>query len=197
MCDWRVVPGKADPWHQCINVRMSASVQSTYLASSTASCHYGSVKSINMHLQLFVVSRLSNTAFIFSLCQGYEHILGNPQRPITLGLQAAGWKGLQHAPHRVKGKKHCRPLVHLPASLTSLLRGHQYIIDVNLQLSSSVAVLLFCTAAATVGVAAHFQAMLNLFTLLVRSQPLNRINFQKFYKLMSLLKRVVSALQAL
>lgn len=42
--------------------------------------------------------------FFFFLPQGYERILDNPQRPGALGLQAAGWQGLQHAPHRVKGK---------------------------------------------------------------------------------------------
>lgn len=122
---------------------------------------------------------------LFSFCQGYERILGNPQRPITLGLQAAGWKGLQHAPHGVKGKKlHGLPVQSF-ASLTSFLRGARYIISVNLQLSRSVAVLLLFTAATTVTVTAH-QASLKRFTLLVGSQPLHRINFQKLYKLLSL-----------
>lgn len=43
--------------------------------------------------------------FLF-LPQGYEHVHRYAQRPSALGLQAAGRKGLQHAPHRVKGKKH-------------------------------------------------------------------------------------------
>lgn len=41
----------------------------------------------------------------FPLPQGYEYVLCNPQRLAALGLQAAGWQGLQHASHRVKGKK--------------------------------------------------------------------------------------------
>lgn len=69
---------------------------------------------------------------LFSFCQGYERLLGNPQRPVTLGLQAAGWKGLQHAPHRVKGKKHQGLPVRLFASLRSVLRGDRYIVNVNL-----------------------------------------------------------------
>lgn len=146
-----------------------------------------------MYPQLFNVSRLNNTVFFFSFCQGYERLLGNPQRPITLGLQAAGWKGLQHAPHRVKGKKHQALLVQLFASLASVLRGDRYIVNGTL---CSVAELLLCTAAATVTVTAH-EASLKLLTLLLRSWPLPRINFQKFYKLMSLLKRVVTTLQAL
>lgn len=45
-----------------------------------------------------------NNFLLFSP-QGYERILSKPQRPSALGLQAAGRQGLQHAPHRVKGKK--------------------------------------------------------------------------------------------
>lgn len=41
----------------------------------------------------------------FPLPQGYEYVLCNPQWLAALGLQAAGWQGLQHASHRVKGKK--------------------------------------------------------------------------------------------
>lgn len=92
------------------------------------------------------------TRLFLSFYQGYERLLGNPQRPITLGLQAAGWKGLQHAPHRVKGKKHQALLVQLFASLTSVLRGDRYIAHVNL---CSVAKLLLYTAAATLTVTAH------------------------------------------
>lgn len=177
-CAWLQV----DPWHQCINVAVHLACQ----LHRVMSLRFSKVKKT----WIFSMFPDKVTLLLFSLYQGYERILGNPRRPITLGLQAAGWKGLQHAPHRVKGKNHRRPLVHL-------YRGHQYIIDVNLPLSSSAAVFLLCTAATTARATAHFQAELNLPTLLVRSKPLNRINFQKFCKLMSLLKRVVSALQAL
>lgn len=102
----------------------------------------------NVYPQLFHVSKLNNTAF-FSFCQGYERLLGNPQRPITLGLQAAGWKGLQHAPHRVKGKKHQALMVQLCASWTSVLRGNRYI-----YIYANLCSLLY-TAAATVTVTAH------------------------------------------
>lgn len=42
---------------------------------------------------------------VFSFLKGNECLHSNPQRPSALGLQAAGWQGLQHAPHCVKGKK--------------------------------------------------------------------------------------------
>lgn len=82
--------------------------------------------------------------------------------------------------------------VHLSLHLRpvfSSVRGHRDIIDVDLQLSPSAAVLSRCSAATrSTSDPLPSRPLLNRFTLLVRSQSLNRMNFQRFYKLMSLLE---------
>lgn len=45
-----------------------------------------------------------NLFCLFVFPKGYERVLCNSQRPSAVGLQASGWKRLQHAPHCVKGK---------------------------------------------------------------------------------------------
>lgn len=42
---------------------------------------------------------------LVSTLAGDERVHSDSQWPGTLGLSAAGWQGLQHAPHRVKGKE--------------------------------------------------------------------------------------------
>lgn len=107
---------KVDPRRQCINARASASGQSTYLASSTASCHYGSVKSKNMHLQLLNVSRRSNTAFCLLSAKAmnvYSVTLGGPS-PWGFRLQGGKDFSMPLTVSRVSNS--------VSASLTILLR---------------------------------------------------------------------------
>lgn len=71
-----------------------------------------------------ILSRLFFTnediSFVSLVPVGYEHVLRYSLRPSTLGLQAAGRQGLQHAPHCVKGKKP-QLLVHLCSSEVCVL----------------------------------------------------------------------------
>lgn len=56
----------------------------------------------------FAASIIKTVFLPFAPFVGDERVHSNSQRPGALGLQAAGWQGLQHASHRVEGKELCR-----------------------------------------------------------------------------------------